>query len=247
MSNKDDFNSKLDVLKAIPNEEVQTPSLPVDVFLQEAENLYQWSMVDQNELAVIGIAVKDLKDLQVRTGALREAQSVWYKELNSQAEAQREWAERSPVAYNLRDELVHTFRFAYRNTPSVLSRVSAIAEGSSHADMIQDLNDLAVLGRANINELDKIGVALTQLDDAATLSDEMADVLAKANGDKGEQSESKDLRDRAYTHLKERVDDIREAGKYLFWRNPNRLKGYVSQYWRKQSSSTAKKTEETTD
>ncbi len=33
MANTDDYNAKLDVLKAIPNDEVQTPALPVDVAL----------------------------------------------------------------------------------------------------------------------------------------------------------------------------------------------------------------------
>jgi len=31
------------------------------------------------------------------------------------------------------------------------------------------------------------------------------------------------------------VDEIREAGKYVFRNNKNRLKGYASEYWRKQN------------
>ena len=34
------------------------------------------------------------------------------------------------------------------------------------------------------------------------------------------------MRDKAYTHLKQAVDQVRECGQYVFWRNEARLKGY---------------------
>ena len=41
------------------------------------------------------------------------------------------------------------------------------------------------------------------------------------------------MRDKAYTHLKQAVDEVRECGQYVFWRNEARLKGYSSRYFRK--------------
>ena len=235
MSNIDDYNAKLDVLKAIPIDGVQAPTLPVDVFLQEAENLFHWCSADNEAFAAVGLSQNNLNDLPVRAGALREAQSLWFKDRYSQQEAQRQWMELSPLAYDLRDDLLHGFRFAFRDDTVILSRVSAIADGGGHADMIQDLNDLAVLGRENPDPLSAIGFDMAKLDAAATQADEMADLLATANGDKAEQNDSKVIRDRAFTHLKELVDDVRSAGKYLFWKDPQRLKGYSSQYWKKQN------------
>jgi hypothetical protein len=101
--------------------------------------------------------------------------------------------------------------------------------------MIQDLNDIAVLGRENPEPLTAIGFDLTQLDMAATRADELADLLAEANGDKADPNESKIIRDKAYTQMKSLVDEIREAGKYVFRKDKNRLKGYSSDYWRKQN------------
>ena len=142
----------------------------------------------------------------------------------------------------MRDELVHTFRYAYRNDAVVLARVSEIAEGNTNADMIQDLNDLSLLGKNNIAPLEAINFAPEKLDEAANASDELAEILALANGDKSLQSESKTIRDKAYTHMKEPVDQIRDAGKYLFWKNEKRYKGYVSQYWAAQSQEKATET-----
>lgn len=231
MANIDDYNARIETIRAIPDEKTLEPAMPVDTYLQEGENLSKWSMMDAEALANIGITTDMLNDLPVRAGALRESQSIWFKDRNSQLEAQRLWAEQSPQAYALRDELLHTFRYAFRNDTALLSRVAEIAEGNTNADMIQDLNDLAVLGKNNPAPIQAIGFDLGKLDVAAATSDSMANLLAMANGDKAIQNESKVIRDKAYTHMKELVDQIREAGKYLFWKNEKRYKGYVSKYW----------------
>ncbi|WP_321997497.1 hypothetical protein [Draconibacterium orientale] len=233
MANTEDYNAKLAEIEAIPNEEVKDPGMPVDVALQEAENLYHWSLDDTEKLGVVGIRRTQIEDLPVRAGACREAQSIWNKDFRSQQEAQEEWAEKSPLAYEFKTDLLASMRFAYRKNDALLSRVSAIADGSGHADMIQDLNDIAVLGRENPDPLTAISFDLGQLEEAATLADTLADLLAEANGDKADPNESKIVRDKAYLHMKELVDEIREAGKYVFRKDPKRLKGYSSDYWRK--------------
>ncbi|MCG8322148.1 MAG: hypothetical protein MI921_21805 [Cytophagales bacterium] len=233
MSNIEDYQAKLAEIQAIPIEEVKEPGIPVDVALQEAENLHHWANDDADALKLVGITAAMIKELPVRAGACREAQSIWNKDYRSQQEAQKQWAEQAPLAYDLRDDLLASLRFAYRKDDALLSRVSAITEGTGHADMLQDLNDIAVLGRENPDPLTAISFDLAQLDVAATRADELADLLAEANGDKADQNESKLIRDQAYTHLKALVDEIREAGKYVFRKDKNRLKGYASEYWRK--------------
>ena len=231
MANIDDYNARIAAIMAITDDNAPEPIMPVDVFLQEAENLYQWSLMDVVALATIGITSEMINELPVRAGACREAQSRWFKDRNSQLEAQREWSVQSAISYALRDELLHAFRYAYRNDPALLARVSEIAEGNTHPDMVQDLNDLSVLGKNNPAPFQAIGFDLGKLDVAAATSDAMANVLAMANGDKASQSETKKIRDKAFAYLKESVDQVREAGKYLFWKNENRYKGYVSKYW----------------
>jgi len=230
----------LDKIIAIPSEETQTPSLPVNVFLQESEDTFHWTSEDMPLLATIGMNEEKRLDLNVRTGACRESQSLWNKDRRSTKDAEKQWIALAPVAYNLRDELIHKFRFAFRNDPKLLGRVSEIAEGTGHADMIQDLNDLAVLGKENEALLTPINFDLTLLDTAAETSDNGADVLAIANGSKQKGNESRVLRDKAYTYLKQSLDEFRAAGKYLFWKNPERLVGYSSNYWRSKKTASKK-------
>jgi len=94
--------------------------------------------------------------------------------------------------------------------------VAEIADGNSNSDMIQDLNDMAVLGKNNVAPLQALGFDLNKLNVAAETSNAMAELPAAANGDKSLQSETKMIRDKAFFYLKQRVDEIRAAGKYVF-------------------------------
>ena len=61
----------------------------------------------------------------------------------------------------------------------------------------------------------------------------MSKLLTAMNGDRADNNGSKKMRDKAYTYLKEAVDEIRAGGKYVFWKNEKRLKGYRSEYHRR--------------
>jgi hypothetical protein len=113
-----------------------------------------------------------------------------------------------------------------------MRRLNEIAEGGGHDDMVQDLMSLSLLGQKNTGLLEKINFDLTELVTAATLSKTLSDLLALNNDGQEKDSPEKDLRDRAFTHLKKAVDEIRLYGKAEFWREPDRLKGYSSEYHR---------------
>ena len=55
-------------------------------------------------------------------------------------------------------------------------------------------------------------------------------LLANANGASGEDADMKEMRDKTYTYMKIAVDEIRNVGQYVFWRDEDRKKGYVSAY-----------------
>lgn len=230
MANTDDYNSKLQQIKAIEDEHALYPYMPVDIFLQEAENLYHWALSDLAELQKAGMTKEFINDLPVRAGACREAQALWQNSRNSKEEAEKKWTEESPLAYELRDGLLHAFRFAFRKNSDLLSTLSKIADGTGHADMIQDLNELAILGNNNKELLKQINFNQNKLAAARKTSDAMANLLGIVNGDRMSKDESLIIRNKAYTYLKEAVDEIRDCGKYVFWKQADRLKGYRSAY-----------------
>ncbi|NJK96582.1 MAG: hypothetical protein HC905_18160 [Bacteroidales bacterium] len=236
---KETFELKRTAIEAIAN--AKEPAIPVAIALQEAEDLYEWSQDDKEKLIKAGIDWNLVNDLPLRIGACRYIQSIWQKEFNSVETAQKEWGEKSPAAFELRDELLHHCFHAYRNIPDLLSIVQKIADGGGNADMIQDLSDLSVLAKANPEPLAKVNIDQNLFDEAATISAEMADLLAKSNGARLKGNKMKITRDKAYAYVKEAVDEIRHHGQYIFWRDEARKKGYVSMFFQQKNSLSRKK------
>jgi len=182
----------------------------------------------------VGVPEAYFDEMETRIGVLRYAQSVWNKDQYTKEEAQQEWDELSPKAYDLKNEIEHSLRFAFRKRPDLLRKVQGIEEGTSNADLVQDLSDLATLGNANLPLLTAVNFDEAKLDQAANEASDLSVLLARANGERKEQSSPKITRDKAYTYLKEVVDEIYEAGKYVFWKDEARKRGYLSRYLNRQ-------------
>ncbi|MFA8434033.1 MAG: hypothetical protein ACEPOZ_05910 [Marinifilaceae bacterium] len=236
MAHTDDLNALLETLNAIPKENLKPLNMPAKTATQEAENLYYWANKDLAELQRAGLGETKIAQLLVRAGALHQAQSDWIDEKHEKENSEILWKEETPMAFDLQAELEHTFRFAYRNDEARRKSIQEIAEGNGHDDLIQDLNDYANIGRKHPEPLQAINFDMTKLDLAADTSDRLAGLLAQVNGARETNSEAKLLRDRAYTHLKELVDEIREYGKFVFWKDAEKLEHYSSGYHRKTSN-----------
>jgi hypothetical protein len=130
------------------------------------------------------------------------------------------------------------FRYAFRKHPSLLGRLPAATSWMTDADRIQALNNMAVLGREHVALLRDSGFSPAQLDELADKSDALADRKSKARCERASGRGSKLLRDRAYTHLRAAVEEIRAAGRFLFWNDEGRLAGYRSEYKRKNRGRT---------
>lgn len=248
MSNLENYEAKLPVIKAIPDDQIITPSnIPVDTYVHEAEKLYLWCQEDKDALVARGLDWTLVDDLPIRIGALVEAESRWIAQRFIRKEAGDQWALDAPAAYDLRNLILHEFRYAYRKNDRLTGRVRTIAEGYGYSDMLQDLNDLAVLGKENPAPLIAINFDMALLDQAAQMSDEKGALYAEASVDRVGYKEAKKIRDQAYTHLKLPVDEIRDCGQFVFWRDDARVKGYRSDYLARKSTTTSSAGNENND
>ena len=109
--------------------------------------------------------------------------------------------------------------------------------------MVQTLLELSTLGRKHTAKLEAIGLDLSLLDAARAKSFELGKLKSKVNIARKGTSPLLKIRDKAYTHLKEAVDEIRRIGQFYFWRDEDSLSRYVSQYNRK-LNQTRKKSDE---
>ena len=229
MEYQTEFDEWKERIEALPLEETKLPNLPIDEFTASAETLAIEATKDKEVLGQAGLDVTLIDDLNPLSGALRFSQAIWMSEYRAQQEAQKEWSEQSPAAFELKAEFLHHFSFAYRNIPDVNKKVMRIREGGGNRDLVQDLLELAILGEINPAPLNEVGFDLAKLEAAKTLSHNLADLLAQVNGSKDESSANKILRDKAYTLLFERVSKIREYGRYVFWKNDERKEKYLKE------------------
>lgn len=232
MSNLSDLQQLMSEITGISTEQLQTLYMPVGIYLQEAEDLLLAATPDLPALTARGLSTELFNSMPQRIGALREAQSRWAEKQNKQTEAIAIWKEEAPKAIEFRDTLLDELDFAYRKQPDLQAAVSEIAEGNTNADLVQDLNDLAVLGRNNPEPLLATNFNPDLLPQAAELSDTLAVVLADANGDRSATNDERVLRDQAYTYLKEAVDEVRSYGKFVFRNDAGKLKQYRSKFLR---------------
>jgi hypothetical protein len=230
MSYQEDFEQWKTQIEAVASDDIKLPDRPVDLKVAQADTLLVDAREDQELLTTAGLDWQYVEDLTTLPGALRYCQAEWMSEYQSRQEAQQNWLEQSPLAYELRNEILHHMSFAYRDEPDVNKKVMRIREGSSHADMIQDLIELAVLAEKYPEPLAKINYDTSLNDKAKTTSHQMAELLALNNGAKDESSATKLLRDKAFTLLDKRMREIRAVGQYVFWQNPERKAKYVDDY-----------------
>jgi len=231
MTTKEAFEKEKDAIEAISSEEAKEPTMPIGQYMYEADKLYTHSIKDKDSLVAVGLDALIIDAIPQRNQALRYAQSIWAEDYDELSQSAIEWNELRPQGEELKAVLLHTFRFAYRNDANMQARINRIAEGSGNADTIQDLHDLAILGKENSAPLIAVNYDVTTLDAAADLAVKMSRSLAEAKDNREQINELKITRDKAFTHLKRAVDEVRNYGKFAFWRNDDKLKGYRSEYY----------------
>jgi hypothetical protein len=233
MSHIEDYNSKIDEIKKITDDQIKKPvNIPVGIYIQEAETLYKWCHHDKVELTSKGLNWKVVEDLPVRCGALAEAESKWKYAQYVRMQAETIWVQELSKGFELRNDLIHHFNYAFRDESSLIEKVKEIAKSSTNDGMIDGLYDLSVLGMENQELLRKIGFDFTLLALAAQKSNDLNANKEMASWDNEDYLEAKKIRDQAFTHLKEAVDLVYDCGKYVFCNNSARLKGYRSDYLR---------------
>ncbi|MBN2527122.1 MAG: hypothetical protein JXR76_12065 [Deltaproteobacteria bacterium] len=224
------YDQMMHDITAIPAEKTLSPTMPMDIYIQEALNLHTWASTDRAQLLQAGLCEDLLDDLPFRADAASEAQSIWRNFLVGQSEAQHRWNADSPEAFDLREELIHAMRFAYRESNEIRTQIEKIADETTEINLIDDLHALATIGRANPRPLRLIGFELAKVEHAAVVSQGMQSLKTGTSYGSNTDDIVQTVRDKAYTHLKEAVDAVRECGQYVFWKDKIRSKGYRSEY-----------------
>ena len=218
----------------IPEDKIVLPTIPAAICIGEAGKLHQYAMEDKEELLAKGLSEDLINDLTPRAKFLQDKQSEWTAVYQKALTNTKEWSVKINEASQLQRELKHDFQFAFRNHPEILKTLKNILGGNGNMDLIQDMSDYPAFAKQHPDPLKAINFNTAKIDRASQLSQELLDLLNKVDGVKNSKNRpEKQLRDRAYTYLKQLVDEIRTYGKYTYWNNEEKLKRYSSEYQRK--------------
>ncbi len=225
------LNNLLPMLQKISADEVTHPTAPVDEYLIESETILSFAKEDSEAFTALGMLPDYITSVHEAVEALRHAETLWNHHRFQHSDATQEWKKLSSQAYKTRDYLLDTFRFGYHGHTDLLREIDFIAEGNGHEDMLLDLSKLASLGKKNPEPLQKINFDFTQLDEVATMSDELSKLYVEAQKD----GEQKDIRDRAFTFLRDSIDELRRYGKYVHREDSEKARNYTNSIYRKRN------------
>lgn len=237
MSENEVLQEMLPEIEQLNKEDVKTCNIPMSVAVQEAGNLHERVKLDIAKLVELGMPA----ELQARLGKLRAAlfaaEVNWQEQQSERQKALELWKKKSPALYALRKNIIEHLAFAFRKDERLMEQIAAIEEGDAHADAIEDLARLAVLGTKNTELVQAINYDVANFATANSMVSEMSGVLSAANGYLYRDDERKLIRDKTYTLLKEVVDEIRDYGKFAFRNDPEHAKGYSSKYVRERAKA----------
>ncbi len=243
MADREDFEALLRTLETMPKEKVYRPRIPVGALSQESEMLVDWVQDDRDKFLAVKFDWNLVMSLSERIGAMRYAEARWSNTRLRQKDAQKEWEAIRAKGYDTREELFAAMDLAFDGDEDLMQRLSELREGESHADMISDVGASAELCREQQPLMEEIGFDMAIVDEAAELADQMARLLGEADADRLKDSPERDIRDRAYTYLDQAVRKIRKCGKYVNRKDPERLKGYMSDYIKSRNRRSRKSAE----
>lgn len=233
MTEREDFELLLPKMAAIPDEQLLTPRMAVAKVLHEAQGLLTWAREDKTFFIEANFDWSIVDALQLQTGALNEAESIWIASKNVIKEINRQLNELLNEGQLLIGEVTSAMDLAFYGNEDLLDVVQDIRKATAQADIPLSLNILNKLGINNKPLLEKINFMMTKLDRCTKLSEKIGEMLGAASSEKLKDSEERKNRDRAYTLCKESMDTIRRFGKYALRNNKNRLQGYCSIYQQK--------------
>lgn len=221
----------LDKIQSISDEQIIVPTIPIAIYLQEAENLAVWAKDDIDQLSKVGINISHIEDVKERIEACRVLQTEWINIKNCTSDAKIKWQKECKGGYALHKEILHDFNFAFRNHEDLIKLIKRIKLDHGFASLVQNLANLEKIGESNKQLLEKIHFNFNKLDKALHLSEILFFLRNNYKSSEENKHKQKVLRDKSYTYLKLLLDEVRLSGKYVFSGNKERLQGYKVNYF----------------
>jgi hypothetical protein len=231
-----------DTLAAIPEKEVRSPNIPAMETVVEARQTVELVRQDKlvaEQLGKVGVDDAALDAVELAAKAAERAEIlcryVLFGVKSEEAQARVALAER------VRGEVLAAARFNLRRDRKAMATIRGIAQGRGLLDLSKDLGlcDEFLVNYEGAFDADETFDAAEALKQCRALKSEL-DAMLSSQDDALARQRALDLRNRAWTHLDDLLDDLREAGRYALRAHPKLRRAFASAYTRRANSRRAR-------
>jgi hypothetical protein len=212
----DDFNTIKPQIDKMSEDDTVSINMPFKHYMQECMLAYERLRKCREYLEKNKMDFTEVLKIPVILGACREIFSLCSMINFPTPASKKEWEKAKEEADLLMYDLKAAMDYAFQEHPELLSQVSAIRQGSSNADYIQDFNDAYVLCRENRALLENIHYDMGNIERASVLAKELSRLLALATLDKSNSPELRINRDKCFTILKKTIDAAFKQARYIY-------------------------------
>ncbi len=227
-------------LAVIPEDEIVSPKQPLHVISTEATEVAIAAVEDRETLIGYGADESMIDSLPVRAACFSYAAAKYQISFGDDPDVRKEFEELFPQALKTREYLERFCRHGYRRNPGQLAKLGKIAEGRGHSDTVFDLLPIRLLIESNPEPLKAMRAFKWEMvDEAEELYEKLSRVYARSKIDPHKIDTARDMLDRAYTYLKQAMDEIKEIGQFAF-EGTERYQAYVSEFYRQAGLAAAR-------
>lgn len=222
--------------ESIPDEKTLVPNMPVGVFAQEAYSIYKYAMADRTTLERVGLDWRMVQELPARIDLLREREADWWEARFTREFEEIEHEKAILRGDAIREKLLRDIKFALHGEDKFDEIIEKLKESEDLAEYLIEFRAVEFLAEKNKDLLKTVGADLALIDELREVQQDLRTyhlgAITKGQNDR----RRKCSRNKAYTFLRAALEELRRCAEHALWDNPERLKGYQSQYFKRSSS-----------
>ncbi len=226
----------------IPDELIMEPNMPVGVAIQEARNISNFAREDKTALTTLGgLNWGTVEETPKRCNLLRDKEINLWSIRFSTGPAAKRLEQCKKTAEAAIDEIGRVLKHSYDNDPKIIELLEKISEAETPADYNTKLGSFLALAERENERLRALNMDQTHIDNLAQCVKDFGHLHYYYMDELSENRQAMKNRNRACLFLQVAVERIRRCAEHALFDNPERLRGYRSEYFRKSRRRKPKK------
>ena len=225
------FETYREVIEGINSESIVPLNMPYEEAVHEGERVAALAQKYGDFLRKSAIDPELLKTVTGRAGAFAYTVSMADIFRKGGQDNNQKWQERKKVAYNLRRKIQKILLYVFRRDEGTKKRIAKVMGGRGDLDMIKDLLSYYQLAMEKGDDIRKANIDMDIFLQASSLHAELTELVTFIAIDPDSINMAQQTCLKAWTFLKEALDEIYEAGRIVFMDEPEIEELFYSDYW----------------